>query len=211
MYAHEKRDTPSPDFPYFGIGERSPYMIEAAALQRRLSTASDVGKSDAKLSRPFRAYPVDPLSTSLSAGDPEKVEKFKLYRQEMLNEILDSRGGLPTKSNPKMRRVGHKTSQIMADMEASTNNNSDSSSSCTKDIAYLERREKNNAAAKKSRDRRRIKEDEIAIKAAFLEKENLEYQGELASAKKELAALTLELTLVRSQLALSCALDCDME
>lgn len=57
----------------------------------------------------------------------------------------------------------------------------------TRDAAYYERRRKNNAAAKKSRDRRRIKEDEIAIRAAFLERENIELKFELATARKQLA------------------------
>lgn len=56
-----------------------------------------------------------------------------------------------------------------------------------RDAAYYERRRKNNAAAKKSRDRRRIKEDEIAIRAAFLERENIELKFELATARKQLA------------------------
>lgn len=55
-----------------------------------------------------------------------------------------------------------------------------------RDNAYYERRRKNNAAAKKSRDRRRIKEDEIAIRAAYLERENLELKFELAAAKRQL-------------------------
>lgn len=73
-------------------------------------------------------------------------------------------------------------------------NNTDGSSSnggpnggTQKDSAYYERRKKNNAAAKKSRDRRRIKEDEIAIRAAFLERENIELKFELAAARKQLA------------------------
>ncbi|XP_055541051.1 protein giant [Wyeomyia smithii] len=56
-----------------------------------------------------------------------------------------------------------------------------------KDSAYYERRKKNNAAAKKSRDRRRIKEDEIAIRATFLENENMQLRYELAAARKQLA------------------------
>lgn len=58
-----------------------------------------------------------------------------------------------------------------------------------KDSAYYERRKKNNAAAKKSRDRRRIKEDEIAIRAAFLERENLELKVKLAAAYQHLDML----------------------
>ena len=39
--------------------------------------------------------------------------------------------------------------------------------------SYWERRKKNNASAKKSRDARKAREQEIQIKAAFLERENL--------------------------------------
>ncbi|XP_055641855.1 protein giant [Toxorhynchites rutilus septentrionalis] len=65
--------------------------------------------------------------------------------------------------------------------------NSNGATGMVRDSAYYERRKKNNAAAKKSRDRRRIKEDEIAIRAAFLERENIELKFELAAARKQLA------------------------
>lgn len=58
-----------------------------------------------------------------------------------------------------------------------------------KDDAYWERRRKNNEAAKRSRDARRAKEDEIAIRAAFLEQENLKLRFELANLKNETAKL----------------------
>ncbi|KAK7104313.1 uncharacterized protein [Littorina saxatilis] len=58
-----------------------------------------------------------------------------------------------------------------------------------KDGAYWERRRKNNDAAKRSRDARRAKEDEIAIRAALLEQENLKLRVEVASLKTETARL----------------------
>ena len=45
-----------------------------------------------------------------------------------------------------------------------------------KDGKYFERRKRNNVAAKKSRDARKQREDEIAIRASFLEKENSSLQ-----------------------------------
>lgn len=54
-----------------------------------------------------------------------------------------------------------------------------------KDEAYWERRRKNNEAAKRSRDLRRAKEDEIAIRAAFLEQENFRLKLELIQAKTD--------------------------
>ena len=41
-----------------------------------------------------------------------------------------------------------------------------------KDDKYWARRHKNNYAAKRSRDARRVKENQIAMRACFLEKEN---------------------------------------
>ena len=58
-----------------------------------------------------------------------------------------------------------------------------------KDASYWERRRKNNEAAKRSRDARRAKEDEIAIRAAFLEQENLKLRVEVAALKTETAKL----------------------
>ncbi|KAL3874747.1 hypothetical protein ACJMK2_037718 [Sinanodonta woodiana] len=58
-----------------------------------------------------------------------------------------------------------------------------------KDESYWERRRKNNDAAKRSRDARRAKEDEIAIRAALLEQENLKLRVEVAALKSETAKL----------------------
>ena len=58
-----------------------------------------------------------------------------------------------------------------------------------KDMTYWDRRRKNNAAAKRSRDVRRAKEDEIAIRAAFLEQENLKLRVEVAALKNETSKL----------------------
>ncbi|VDP02924.1 unnamed protein product [Soboliphyme baturini] len=54
-----------------------------------------------------------------------------------------------------------------------------------KDEAYWERRRKNNEAAKRSRDARRAKEDEIAVRAAVLEQENMRLRVEVAALKAE--------------------------
>ena len=58
-----------------------------------------------------------------------------------------------------------------------------------KDDSYWERRRKNNEAAKRSRDARRAKEEEIAIRAAFLEQENLKLRAQVAILKNETAKL----------------------
>ncbi|XP_034448211.1 HLF transcription factor, PAR bZIP family member a isoform X2 [Hippoglossus hippoglossus] len=55
-----------------------------------------------------------------------------------------------------------------------------------KDDRYWARRRKNNVAAKRSRDARRLKENQIAIRASFLEKENAALRMEVADLRKEL-------------------------
>ncbi len=214
----------------------APYMMQAAVLQQRLSQhtppADDdssensslnkhmlnssypfqmvVGR-DGKLSRPFKAYPRDPLSmASFSLVNAQSAEKFEMFRMKMLKHIHAANGGQPTISNPKMRRTSSRA-ESTTNMDSETiinNNNSDSSNSGVKDSAYYERRKKNNAAAKKSRDRRRIKEDEIAIRATFLENENREFQAELVSARNQVTELKIELAAVRKQLAMYGAADC---
>lgn len=54
-----------------------------------------------------------------------------------------------------------------------------------KDDKYWARRRKNNLAAKRSRDARRMKENQIALRAGYLEKENLTLRSELERLKKE--------------------------
>lgn len=164
---------------------------------------------DGKLTRPFKIYPHDPLSiaTAIPSTDSQidrlSAEEFQVYRKNMLEQIHAANGGRATITNPKMRRISTKSEQNSEiefqqkqNIEAQNqlNNQSDSSSSGNKndqvkDSAYYERRRKNNAAAKKSRDRRRIKEDEIAIRCSFLEKENLKLKIELSSARRQLAQL----------------------
>ncbi|XP_051928386.1 hepatic leukemia factor-like isoform X2 [Hippocampus zosterae] len=55
-----------------------------------------------------------------------------------------------------------------------------------KDDKYWARRRKNNVAAKRSRDARRLKENQIAIRAGYLEKENLALRQEVGELRKEL-------------------------
>ncbi|KAK0177314.1 hypothetical protein PV328_001382 [Microctonus aethiopoides] len=54
-----------------------------------------------------------------------------------------------------------------------------------KDDKYWARRRKNNMAAKRSRDARRMKENQIALRAGFLEKENMGLRQEIDRLKNE--------------------------
>ncbi|VDI39071.1 albumin D box-binding protein [Mytilus galloprovincialis] len=58
-----------------------------------------------------------------------------------------------------------------------------------KDGKYFERRKRNNNAAKKSRDARKSREDEIAIRASFLEKENAILRAQVGTLREEASSL----------------------
>jgi bZIP factor len=57
------------------------------------------------------------------------------------------------------------------------------------DDAYYERRKKNNDAAKRSRDARRMKEEQTANRAVTLEHENAKLRTEISSLKSEITKL----------------------
>jgi len=71
-----------------------------------------------------------------------------------------------------------------------------------KDEAYWERRRKNNDAAKRSRDSRRQKEDDMALRAALLEQENVRLRMQLDQLRGEIDRLRLLVLNPSSLLAL---------
>jgi len=61
-----------------------------------------------------------------------------------------------------------------------------------KDDKYWDKREKNNVAARRSREARRLKENQIALRTAYLEKENNGLKAELDATKAENMELMAE-------------------
>jgi len=69
-----------------------------------------------------------------------------------------------------------------------------------KDDKYWEKREKNNIAARRSREARRLKENQIALRTAYLEKENNGLKAELRAAKEENLELQAEKQMLMEKL-----------
>merc|ERR1712088_448849 len=69
-----------------------------------------------------------------------------------------------------------------------------------KDGKYWEKREKNNVAARRGREARRLKENQIALRTAYLEKENNGLRVELDTAKAENLELLAERQLLLEKL-----------
>merc|ERR1719510_2896960 len=88
----------------------------------------------------------------------------------MLRQLATTKGRRPSSSN----------SHVLEDIDETSEQ---------QPLNFQDRRKKNNEAAKRSRDTRRAKEDEIAIRAAFLEQENIQLKWEAARLKSETARL----------------------
>ncbi|XP_071082782.1 transcription factor ces-2-like [Haliotis cracherodii] len=58
-----------------------------------------------------------------------------------------------------------------------------------KDALYWEKRKKNNDSAKRSREARRMKEEQIALRVVYLEQENLQLRTEVSLLKSEIEKL----------------------
>jgi len=70
----------------------------------------------------------------------------------------------------------------------------------SKDERYWEKRVKNNIAARRSREARRLKENQIALRAAFLEKENTALKEEMRKMSSENKKLMAEKEQLQQQL-----------
>ncbi|CAF0737756.1 unnamed protein product [Adineta ricciae] len=173
-----------------------------------------------KPTRPFKAYPRDPLMLPLGfcpntpsseqtnlltdAGSYSTFNRKRLAQtQERLKHRLQqqqqqqqqqqsthfiSSSGTQILQPPKKRHRAMENSMLNEE-KPSAKDEHDDDNHAIKDEAYWERRRKNNEAAKRSRDARRAKEDEIALRAAILEQENIKLRLELSQLKQETAKL----------------------
>ena len=173
------------------------YLIRAQEqLQRKAATTNKKHPN---------SCPISPTAVPLS---PTQVPMSNNHQQRRISSpALDSDNSSPSSTPSHLLRdspatcaeSGVPTSTHFGIYSAATTTSPVSSSMSRKrprclpdeqkDEAYWERRRKNNEAAKRSRDARRAKEDEIAIRAAFLEQENLKLRVEVAALKNETAKL----------------------
>ncbi|KAF4523869.1 hypothetical protein B566_EDAN010187 [Ephemera danica] len=166
-------------------------------------------KKSPSMTRPFKAYPKDPLNlplglvggvtpaeTMLNAASNEAYAEFRRQMLAQVSAAKTRRAGSPTSSLTKdegsmeqqqQQRQPTQPEELGSPQQPSSSATDPSVGS--RDPAYWERRRKNNEAAKRSRDARRAKEDEIAIRAAFLEQENLKLKYEVAALRNETSRL----------------------
>lgn len=131
-------------------------------------------------------FPFPPTSlapaTEMTKLSVDSQEKYAEFREKMMKNIETGR--------VKGRRAGGDSttddSNVSLDM---TPQHHSTPTRDGKDAAYWERRRKNNEAAKRSRDARRQKENEIAVRASYLEQENIQLKMELVQLRTELGAM----------------------
>lgn len=170
-----------------------------------------------KPTRPFKAYPREPLMlplgfcsnptseqsailaevasrTALNRKRPSQTpdrlkQSLQQYQQSLNSTHFISSNGTQILQPPKKRHRMIDDSIVNENKLKINDNSQDEANGNIKDEAYWERRRKNNEAAKRSRDARRAKEDEIALRAAILEQENMKLRLELSQLKQETAKL----------------------
>ncbi|KAG7325932.1 hypothetical protein KOW79_010857 [Hemibagrus wyckioides] len=118
------------------------------------ATPSPVNPEDIEVSVNFQPDPADLVLSSIPGGELFNPRKHRFSEDEL-------------KPQPMIK----KAKKVFVPEDS-------------KDEKYWVRRKKNNQAAKRSRDARRLKENQIAVRASFLERENAALRQEVAELRK---------------------------
>ncbi|KAI4880525.1 hypothetical protein NFI96_026790 [Prochilodus magdalenae] len=133
-------------------------LMEKVAEPRSVSdrlTPSPVNPEEIEVNVNFQPDPTDLVLSSVPGGELFNPRKHRFSEEEL-------------KPQPMIK----KAKKIFVPEDA-------------KDEKYWARRKKNNLAAKRSRDARRLKENQIAVRANFLERENAALRQEVAELRKD--------------------------
>lgn len=139
------------------------------------------------------AGPADAPSGAVSGGltsrdtpspvDPDTVEVLMTFEPDPADLALSSIPGHET-FDPRRHRFSEEELKPQPIMKKARKVQVPEEQ---KDEKYWSRRYKNNEAAKRSRDARRLKENQISVRAAFLEKENALLRQEVVAVRQELS------------------------
>ena len=189
-------------------GNKFPLLKPLSSLQEDVKPVIDTEEKPqlppVSLPLPFSGFPVfpQPLKPSFPASLPfpfppsttpatpaaemskisvDSQEKYAEFREKMMKNMEVTRS--------KVKRVADTSSEDSNVSLEMTPQHHSTPTRDGKDAAYWERRRKNNEAAKRSRDARRQKENEIAVRASFLEQENIQLKMELVQLRTELGAM----------------------
>ncbi len=157
-------------------------MAAAAAASSQMSAA----QMSAVAGLPMTGTGVSPFAlfdSAISLTSP--VGQYLQQRKRR----METKGDTPKTDSHGEKTANSSSGEGTPDAKKSKSDDDTNNSGELRDGAYWERRRKNNEAAKRSRDARRAKEEEIALRAAFLEQENLKLRAQVAILKNETAKL----------------------
>ncbi|KAK7938783.1 hypothetical protein WMY93_002109 [Mugilogobius chulae] len=177
--APQQQQAPPPAPPHTPLTPHAPHTPSVVDLSSRATTSVHMG-AQACIHSPPPALPS--ARDTPSPIDPESIQVPLTYEPDPADlalssvpgqEMFDPRKRKFTAEELKPQPMIKKARKVFIPEDL-------------KDDKYWARRRKNNVAAKRSRDARRLKENQIAIRASFLEKENAALRVEVADLRKEL-------------------------
>ncbi|XP_059388099.1 TEF transcription factor, PAR bZIP family member a [Carassius carassius] len=135
--------------------EEEVVSITDAKSDEERVTPEPINPDDIEVEVPYEPDPTDLVLSSIPGGELFNPRKHRFSEEEL-------------KPQPMIK----KAKKVFVPEEQ-------------KDEKYWQRRKKNNVAAKRSRDARRLKENQITVRAAFLERENSALRQEVAELRKD--------------------------
>ncbi|XP_061079802.1 TEF transcription factor, PAR bZIP family member b isoform X3 [Conger conger] len=132
--------------------------IAEGSTEREGATPPPASPDEVVVEVNFQPDPADLVLSSVPGGELFNPRKHRFSEEEL-------------KPQPMIK----KAKKVFVPSEQKVNG----------DDRYWERRKKNNVAAKRSRDARRLKENQITVRAAFLERENAALRQEVAELRKD--------------------------
>lgn len=157
-----------PNVPNFPLSIPSPVAQAQQPQEASPQTALEDSEATPAPSETDQAFDYEPNITDMMISTP--------LDEDENSELFDPRKRSFTDEELKPQPIIRKAKKVYVPNES-------------KDAKYWHKREKNNAAAKRSREARRIKENQIAMRTKFLEKENDGLRCEVTELRAEVARL----------------------
>ncbi|XP_072463545.1 D site-binding protein isoform X2 [Notamacropus eugenii] len=175
----------APRSPYWGgpLAPMSPQAPRGGLREQQERSWLDCRKSFPALTVPCSVGGGPASRDTPSPVDPESVEVLMTFEPDPADLALSSVPGQDT-FDPRKHRFSEEELKPQPIMKKARKMQVPEEQ---KDEKYWSRRYKNNEAAKRSRDARRLKENQISVRAAFLEKENALLRQEVVAVRQELS------------------------
>uniref|UniRef100_A0A1A8RR71 Thyrotroph embryonic factor b n=3 Tax=Nothobranchius TaxID=28779 RepID=A0A1A8RR71_9TELE len=144
---------------------------EEEAVPKKPPAKAEVKRTDCKPTACNTSSPVDPDAIEVDINfqpDPTDLVLSSVPGGELFNPRKHKFSDEELKPQPMIK----KAKKVFVPDEQ-------------KDEKYWSRRKKNNLAAKRSRDARRLKENQITVRASFLERENAALRQQVAELRKD--------------------------